>query len=96
MPPQSSPRKDRAVRLVLSGEFDAKGAVEEVGLDAEAADGVCKRVRKVREKEKKERAKEEELRVMLRVVRTAKKKRVDHVLFVALEVVHLGGLALDP
>ena len=27
MPPQSSPRKDRAVRLVTSGKFDAKGAV---------------------------------------------------------------------
>ena len=34
MPTQSSPRKDRAVNLVLPGEFDAKGAVAEVGLGA--------------------------------------------------------------
>ena len=62
MPPQSSPRKDRAVRLVISGKFDAKGAVVEVGLGPEAACGIRKRVRSIRETEAKERAEEEHLR----------------------------------
>ena len=34
MPTQSSSRKDLAANLVLAGEFDAKGAVAEVGLGA--------------------------------------------------------------
>ena len=54
MPPQSSPRKDRAVRLVISGKFDAKGAVAEVGLGPEAACGIRKRVRGIRETEVKD------------------------------------------
>ena len=64
MPHQTSPRKDRAVNLVLSGEFTAKDAAEKVGLGAEAVCGVRKRVRKVREKEKKKRAEEEHLRIV--------------------------------
>ena len=65
MPHQTSPRKDRAVNLVLSGEFTAKDAAEKVvGLGAEAVCGVRKRARKVREKEKKKRAEEEHLRIV--------------------------------
>ena len=64
MPPQSSPRKDRAVNLVLSGEFDARGAAEKVGLGPEAVQGIRKRVRSIRATEAKEYAKEEHLRIV--------------------------------
>ena len=67
MPPKSSPRKDRAVNLVLSGEFDARGAAEEkVGLGPEAVQvqGIRKRVRSIRATEAKERAEEEHLRIV--------------------------------
>ena len=65
MPPQSSPRKDRAVNLVLSDEFDARGgAAEKVGLGPEAVQGIRKRVRSIRATEAKERAEEEHLRIV--------------------------------
>ncbi len=65
MPPQSSPRKDRAVNLVLSDEFDARGAAEKVGLGPEAVQGIRKRARSIRATEEaKERAEEEHLRIV--------------------------------
>ena len=39
MPTDSSPRKDRAVKMVESGELSAKAAVEAVGLGPEEAGG---------------------------------------------------------
>ena len=60
-----SARKDRAVNLVLSDEFDARGAAEKVGLGPEAAvQGIRKRVRSIRATEAKERAEEEHLRIV--------------------------------
>jgi len=64
MPPQSSLRKDRAVNLVLSDAFDARGAAEKVGLGPEAVQGIRKRVRSIRATEAKERAEEEHLRIV--------------------------------
>ena len=64
--PLSSPRKDRAVNLVLflSGEFDARGAAEKVSLGPEAVQGIRKRVRSIRATEAKERAEEGHLRIV--------------------------------
>ena len=70
MPPQSSPRKDRAVALVLAGEASPKPAVKAVGLASPAVQNVRKRVRNERAREEEQRvAAEEEQRL-----RTATKK----------------------
>ena len=61
MPPQSSPRKDGAVSMVLSGDFDARGAAEKVGLDPEMVQGIRKHVRSIRATEANERVEEEHL-----------------------------------
>ena len=70
MPPQSSPRKDRALALVLAGKASPKTAVKTVGLASPAAQNIRKRVRLERAREEEQRvAAEEEQRL-----RTATKK----------------------
>ena len=59
MPPQASPRKDRALALVLAGKASPKTPVKTVGLASLAAQNIRKRVRH-------ERAREEEQRVAAR------------------------------
>jgi hypothetical protein len=70
MPPQTSPRKDRALALVLAGKASPKTPVKTVGLASLAAQNIRKRVRHERAREEEQRvAAEEEQRL-----RTATKK----------------------
>ena len=50
MPPQSSPRSDRAVAKVLAGECDAATAAKLCGLKPHEVQNVRKRVREERER----------------------------------------------
>ena len=71
MPIETSPRKDRAVAMVMAGKASAKDAADAVGLGPEAVQGIRKRARLERALGEEQRvAAEEEGRL-----RTAKKKR---------------------
>ena len=71
MPPKTSPRKDRAVAMVMAGKASAKDAADAVGLGPEAVQNIRKRARHERARGEEQRvAAEEEGRL-----RTAQKKR---------------------
>jgi hypothetical protein len=73
MPPKTSPRKDRAVAMVMAGKASssAQDAADAVGLGPEAVQNIRKRVRHERARGEEQRvAAEEEGRL-----RTAQKKR---------------------